>query len=386
MAVTGTRDSTIADRRRRLRLADRLLDGGLPGLPPDEITIYGPSDNPVGDLPAVRLQPRADGPALGVRVALPAGRLADVRAARRLVAPQPRAAGALGQAQVQPGRPGHPRRGRRRRARAWAGTSSRVPTRVGWLQREESRRRRTSSSTTRRPTTSAARKHVMLALGHGPLAFPPVLAQGASRTRRSTTASSRPTSPRPTRPTVATSSSAPASRRSTSGPTRSTPAARCIALRRNPAPDEQDLNVPRCLFEALGHRHLPGPAVRAARAVPRRGAEGHRARSARAGSSASSSGRAEGRFEEMVGEIDQVQPGPAGPARSTSRASHGEDPGWLDVTGVVAGHRLQQVGADAAADAPPDRALRHPGRRGPHPLRTNCGVPGPGPRRVAARA
>src|SRR4029453_7253844 len=28
--------------------------------------------------------------------------------------------------------------------------------------------------------------------------------------------------------------------------------AKVIALRRNPAPDEQDLNVPRCLFEALG--------------------------------------------------------------------------------------------------------------------------------------
>ena len=28
--------------------------------------------------------------------------------------------------------------------------------------------------------------------------------------------------------------------------------AKCIALRRNPAPDEQDLNVPRCLFESLG--------------------------------------------------------------------------------------------------------------------------------------
>ena len=28
--------------------------------------------------------------------------------------------------------------------------------------------------------------------------------------------------------------------------------AKMIALRRNPAPDEQDLNVPRCLFEAQG--------------------------------------------------------------------------------------------------------------------------------------
>ena len=28
--------------------------------------------------------------------------------------------------------------------------------------------------------------------------------------------------------------------------------AQCIALRRNPQPDEQDLNVPRCLFDGSG--------------------------------------------------------------------------------------------------------------------------------------
>ena len=52
--------------------------------------------------------------------------------------------------------------------------------------------------------------------------------------------------------------------------------AKVIALRRNPAPDEQDLNVPRCLFEALGIDIFQGP-LRGADRVPRPGAQGHRA-------------------------------------------------------------------------------------------------------------
>jgi hypothetical protein len=86
-------------------------------------------------------------------------------------------------------------------------------------------------------------------------------------------------------------------------------------------------------------------------------------------------GAAEGRFEEMVGEIDQVQPGPAG-LRIHVMSRHGEDPGWLDVTGVVAGTGFQK----SVLTLPLMRRLiEHydiPVEDGRVRLRTNCGVPG----------
>ena len=81
------------------------------GFKPEEITIYGPSDNPVGtyqqfayNLGQTVLRSESESHFLP-------GRLADVRRARRLVAPQPRPARALHQAQVQPRRLGDPHRG-----------------------------------------------------------------------------------------------------------------------------------------------------------------------------------------------------------------------------------------------------------------------------------
>ena len=62
------------------------------GFRPEQITVYGPSEHPVTTYQQFALQPRPDGAPLRVGVALPAGRLADVRAARRVVAPQPGAA------------------------------------------------------------------------------------------------------------------------------------------------------------------------------------------------------------------------------------------------------------------------------------------------------
>ena len=47
-------------------------------------------------------------------------------------------------------------------------------------------------------------------------------------------------------------------------------------------------------------------------------------------------GRQQGRFDELLGEIDAVRPGPAG-LRVHVKSAHGPDPGWLDVTGVVCG-------------------------------------------------
>jgi hypothetical protein len=100
---------------------------------------------------------------------------------------------------------------------------SRMPVRVGWVQREVKPTPHFVLYDEQANFIGRAR-HVMLAPGHGPLSFPPVLAR--ARTRRSPTGSSRPMSPSSTRRTVATSCWGRESRRSMNGPTSWTPARR----------------------------------------------------------------------------------------------------------------------------------------------------------------
>ena len=109
-----------------------------------------------------------------------------------------------------------------------------------------------------------------------------------------------------------------------------------IALRRNPAPDEQDLNVPRCLFEALGIDVFQGLPFEQRVAVPRQGAEGDDAAAqelARANRA-----RAAPRAASRSWSARSTRSSRAPPAcASTSRARTARIPGWLDVTGIIAG-------------------------------------------------
>src|SRR5207253_2532872 len=86
-------------------------------------------------------------------------------------------------------------------------------------------------------------------------------------------------------------------------------------------------------------------------------------------------GIAHDRFDQLIGEIDEIKAGPAGLAVHVS-SRHGADPGWLDVTGVVCGtgfvrsalavpviRRLVEQYGLAVDD---DRVV----------LLSNCGVPG----------
>ena len=118
MATNGTRDSTIAvvgDGFGSLIVYSTAI---YLGFRPEEITIYGPSDNPVGTYQQFAYN-------LGQTVLrseseshfLPAD-WPTFAPARRVVAPQPGAAAALDAAQVQPRRAGDPRRGGRRRSGA----------------------------------------------------------------------------------------------------------------------------------------------------------------------------------------------------------------------------------------------------------------------------
>ena len=248
----------------------------------------------------------------------------------------------------------------------------RVPTRVGWLQREESPDPHFVIYDEEARLIGRAR-HVMLALGHGPLVFPPALA----RAREDPLVADRIVQ------AYEAKQYAPAGRYIVIGAGIASvnewanaldAGASVIALRRNPTPDEQDLNVPRCLFEARGidvFQALPfEDRVRFLGEVLKGTAPNRRSWRERV-----EDGRRSGRFEELLGEIDEAQPGPAG-LRVHVTSAHGPDPGWLDVTGVVSG-----TGFNKSILTLPlmRRLVEHyelPVEAGRMRLRSNCGVPG----------
>lgn len=339
------------------------------GFRPEEITVYGPSDNPVGtyqqfayNLGQTVLRSEseshflpADWPTFGQLDAYSRRSLQPLwRSIRRKY--NPGVGEILAEAGVVQRRLG------------WE--ACRVPTRVGWLQREESPAHFVLYDEDANFIGRA--KHVMLAPGHGPLSFPPLLAKA----RQDPQLADRIVQ------AYEPKQYAPSGRYLVLGAGIASinewanaldAGAKVIALRRNPAPDEQDLNVPRCLFEALGidvFQGLPFDQRIAFLGKSLRGTTPRR----RSWLERIEAGRSEGRFDEMLGEIDEVQPGPAG-LRVHISNRHGPDPGWLDVTGVVAG-----TGFNKSALTLPllRRLVEHygiPVEQGKIKLRTNCGVP-----------
>jgi hypothetical protein len=248
---------------------------------------------------------------------------------------------------------------------------SRVPVRVGWLQRET------------RPVPHfilydeeanfiGRAKHVMLAPGHGPLSYPPVLAKARND------------------PAIADRIvQAYEPKRYAAGGRYIVLGAgiasvnewanildvggSVLALTRNPQPETQDLNVPRCLFESLGidaYVSLPfeqrvrflGEVLKGSRPERKQWID------------RIENGQKEGRFAAAVGEIGEVEPGPAGLRVRT--VSHGEDLGWLEVTGIVAGTGFNK----SVLTIPLLRRIVEfydvPVVDGRIRLQTNCGVPG----------
>ena len=149
--------------------------------------------------------------------------------------------------------------------------------------------------------------------------------------------------------------------------------AQCIALRRNPHPDEQDLNVPRCLFDGSGidafqgltfdqRVEFLGQALRGTSPARRGWAEIIR------------QGRQRGLFEEFIGNVTSIAPGPAG-LRVRLEAHGGQDVGEADVTGIVCGTGFVK----SALSIPVLRRLAQtydvPVERERIQIKTNCGVP-----------
>ena len=302
------------------------------GFKPEEITIYGPSDNPVGtyqqfayNLGQTVLRSEseshflpADWPTFAELDAWSHRSLAPlVRSTKRKY--NPGVSEILTEAGVV------------QKRLNWDG--SRVPMRVGWLQREEDPAHFVLYDED--ANFIGRSKHVMLALGHGPLSFPATLAKAKA---------SDPDMDERIVQAYQAKSYHPDGRYIVLGAGIASinewanaldVGAKCIALRRNPAPDEQDLNVPRCLFESLGIDAFAGLPFEARVQFLGNVLKGTTPRR-RSWLEKIEKGRREGRFEELLGEIDTVERGPAG-LRVHVSSRYGEDPGWLDVTGVVAG-------------------------------------------------
>jgi hypothetical protein len=249
---------------------------------------------------------------------------------------------------------------------------SRVPLRIGWLQRETSPMPHFVLYDEEANFVGRA-KHVMLAPGHGPLSFPPVLAKA----RKDPAIGDRIVQAYEPKQYAAggryivlgagiASVNEWANILDAGGS--------ALALTRNPQPETQDLNVPRCLFESIGidaYVSLPfdqriqflGQVLRGSRPQRKQWLD------------TIEQGEKEGRFAALIGEIDEVEPGPAG-LRVHVSSRHGEDPGWQDVTGVTAGTGFNK----SALTIPLLRRLveyyKVPIVDGKIKLQTNCGVPG----------
>lgn len=215
-------------------------------------------------------------------------------------------------------------------------------------------------------------KHAMIAIGHGPLAFPGVYGraqENPATADRVVQAYEAKQYFRGGRYIVVGSGIASVNEWANCIEA----GAQCIALRRNPHPEEQDLNVPRCLFDGSGidafqglsfddRLDFLGQALRGT-SPTRRG-----------WNEIIASGRQQGLFEEAIGGLTDIRPGPAG-LTVDFKPYDSEQVLTLDVTGIVCGTGFVK----SAFSLPLLRRLAQtynvPVERERVVLKTNCGVP-----------
>jgi hypothetical protein len=248
---------------------------------------------------------------------------------------------------------------------------SRVPLRVGWVQREMNPMPHFVLYDEQANFIGRS-KHVMLAPGHGPLSFPPVLAKA----RKDPVIGDRIVQAYEAKNYAAggryivlgagiASVNEWANILDVGGSV--------LALTRSPQPETQDLNVPRCLFESLGidayvslgwdeRVRFLGEVLKGTRPERRQWLD------------RIDQGQREGRFATAIGEIAEVESGPAG--LHVRIEGKGSDIGWLDVTGITAGTGFNK----SVLTIPLLRRIIEfynvPVTNGKIRLQTNCGVPG----------
>lgn len=215
-------------------------------------------------------------------------------------------------------------------------------------------------------------KHVMIAVGHGPLAFPGVYGEARDNPAmrdRIVQAYEAKQYYRGGRYVIIGSGIASVNEWANCIEA----GAQCIALRRNPAPDQQDLNVPRCLFDGSGIDAFQGLGFDERVDFLGKALKGT-APTRRNWSEIIRYGRDNGLFEEVIGQATDIQPGPAG-LKMRLQLHDGSDVGYIDVTGVVAGTGFVK----SALALPVVRRLAQtydvPIERERVKLKLNCGVP-----------
>src|SRR5215213_12044865 len=167
-------------------------------------------------------------------------------------------------------------------------------------------------------------KHLMIAVGHGPLSFPGVYGEARENpaTADRIVQAYEPKRYYPGgRCVVVGSGIAAVNERANVVDA----GASCIALQRNPEPDEQDLNVPRCLFDGSGidaYQGLDFDARVDFIANVLRGTAPER----RSWAEKVNAGKAAGTFEEVIGEATAIEPSPGG-LLLRLRLHDGSDPG-----------------------------------------------------------
>jgi hypothetical protein len=248
----------------------------------------------------------------------------------------------------------------------------RIPDKVGWIERvvEPAPHFRLYGEDTQ---LLGKAKHVLIGIGHGPLTYPRVLAEARENPAladRIVQAYETKTYERGGRYIVIGAGIAGVNEWANGLEA----GAKVISLLRNPAPEEQDLNTPRCFFEAYGvdaYQELTfdqrvaflGSILKGTSPTRRNWVDIVR------------DGIAEDRFDQLIGEVDEVKAGPAGLSVHAS-SKHGPDPGWFDVTGIVCGTGFTR----SALAVPVIRRLVDdygvPVEDGRLRLRSNCGVPG----------
>ncbi|HWH43683.1 MAG TPA: hypothetical protein VNT32_03040 [Thermoleophilaceae bacterium] len=215
-------------------------------------------------------------------------------------------------------------------------------------------------------------KHAMLAVGHGPLAFPGIYGRAkenpATRDRVIQAYEAKQYF-RGGRYIVVGSGIASVNEWANCIDA----GAQCIALRRNPHPEEQDLNVPRCLFDGSGidafqglsfDQRLDFLAQSLKGTSPTRRGWGEKIKQ----------GKAQGLFEEAIGNLTDIRPGPAG-LTVDFQPYDSQESLTFDVTGIVCGTGFVK----SALSIPLLRRLAQtynvPVERERIKIKTNCGVP-----------
>jgi len=215
-------------------------------------------------------------------------------------------------------------------------------------------------------------KHVMVSIGHGPLSFPGVY--GEARDNPATgdriVQSYEPKQYYPGGRYVVVGSGIAAINEWANIVDAG---ASCIALQRNPEPEEQDLNVPRCLFDGSGIDAFAGlPFEQRLDFLGRvlRGTAPERRTWANKVQQAAN----EGRFEQVFGTVTKIDTSPGG-LELDIKYLNGEQSGPLEATGVT----LATGFVKSALALPLLRRLAQhydvPIVRERIRLKTNCGIP-----------